>query len=96
MSDIFDYPAKYEELVRTYTPGPIFAALILPVVLNVVPDLLVASLPGTTHASFAPHLTSPDGPTSPAVWLLTLQLFERTLQSNVVDASCTIRTGICI
>jgi len=72
MSDIFDYPAKYEELVRTYTPGPIFAALILPVVLNVVPDLLVASLPGTTHASFAPHLTSPDGPTSPAVWLLTL------------------------
>ncbi len=72
MSTVFDYPVKYEALVRTYAPGPIITAVVLPLVLNLVPDALVSWFPGSVHASFAPHLMSTAGPASTAVWVLTL------------------------
>lgn len=72
MSDVFEHPIKYEALLRTYSPGPILVAVILPVVLNLVPDALVSWFPGSVHPSFAPHLKGSSGPTSLAVWVLTI------------------------
>lgn len=72
MSTVFDHPVKYEALVRTYAPGPIITAVVLPLLLNLVPDALVSWFPGSVHNSFAPHLMSTSGPASTAVWVLTL------------------------
>lgn len=71
MSTVFDHPLKYEALARSYTPGPILTAVLLPVILNLVPDALVHWFPGAVHPSFAPHLMSSSGPASTTVWILT-------------------------